>query len=280
VAWDVVRFFLAFEMVRYGMAKIVGAQFYPQYWKLDMRPVDMESLAWVFFGRTYGYQAIGGVIEVGSAILVCFRRTTLLGACIMATALTQVVLVNYFYDVPVKLFASVYLAMDVCLIARDAPRLREVFLRPSQGALGGGRTARVIGAVVVALVLAVPAAESVHEAVRFGVFHLEPLEGAWTVDRRAGLDDLLPEAPGPWDRVYFEKGGFGFVRVGRNRMRFQARVDEGARTVRLSGFDGHEGLVLDGTFEVEGRQLHLEGSRGGSPFAIDMTREIPLDVAR
>ena len=71
-AWDVVRLFLAFEMVRYGMAKVVGMQFYPQYWRLDLRPVDMKasSLAWVFFGRTYGYQAIGGVIEVTSGILV------------------------------------------------------------------------------------------------------------------------------------------------------------------------------------------------------------------
>src|SRR5258708_6530077 len=112
LAWDAVRLVLGFEMVRYGMAKVVGMQFYPQYWRLDQRAIDMRPmvLAWTFFGRTYGYQAIGGVIEVASGVLVCLRRTTLLGACLMATALINVVLVNFFYDVPVKLFSSVYLA--------------------------------------------------------------------------------------------------------------------------------------------------------------------------
>lgn len=35
LAWDAVRLVLGFEMVRYGMAKIVGMQFYPQYSRLD-----------------------------------------------------------------------------------------------------------------------------------------------------------------------------------------------------------------------------------------------------
>ena len=57
-AWDVVRYVLAFEMVRYGLAKVVGMQFYPQYWTLDRRVVDLHpmSLVWAFFGRSYGYQ--------------------------------------------------------------------------------------------------------------------------------------------------------------------------------------------------------------------------------
>src|SRR5580693_7434162 len=47
-AWTAIRFFVAFEMVRYGTAKIVGMQFYPRYHLLDTRPLDMApmSLAW------------------------------------------------------------------------------------------------------------------------------------------------------------------------------------------------------------------------------------------
>jgi hypothetical protein len=129
IAWGVVRYVLAFEMVRYGLAKVVGMQFYPQYWTLDRRVVDLHpmSLVWAFFGRSYGYQLAGGIIELGSAVLLCFRRTTLLGACLLATALANVVLVDVFYDVYVKLFASLYLLLDVSLIARDAPRLWAAF---------------------------------------------------------------------------------------------------------------------------------------------------------
>src|SRR6185369_1326204 len=127
IAWDLVRYVLAFEMVRYGTAKLIGMQFYPQYWRLDQRIVDLRpmALAWAFFGQSFAYQAFGGAIEVVSGVFVSFRRTALLGACLMATALVNVVLVNFCYDVPVKLFATVYLLLDVALIARDAPRLRE-----------------------------------------------------------------------------------------------------------------------------------------------------------
>jgi hypothetical protein len=276
VAWDVVRLVLAFEMVRYGMAKIVGMQFYPQYWRLDLRPSEMTrmSLAWVFFGRTYGYPAIGGVIEVASGVLLCFRRTTLLGACVLATALTQVVLVNFFYDVNVKLFASVYLTMDLALIARDAPRLRAFFLPPSQHEPSGRRT-RVLRTLLVALVLALPTAEILRDAVRYGVFHRGVLEGMWNVDGSDGLDGLLPETPGPWERIYFEKGDVGFVRVGKKRVPFRAAVVEPGHMLRLSNLGGRASSILDGTFVTEHDRVHFEGSREGQPFSIDMTRELP-----
>jgi len=275
-AWTVVRFFLAFEMVRYGMAKVIGMQFYPQYWRLDSRTVDLKPswLAWAFFGRTYGYQAFGGLLEVASAVLVCFRRTTLLGACLMAAVLTDVVLVNIFYDVPVKLFASVYLALAVSLIAREAPRLRAFFLQPSREGPKGVRP-RALRAVGITLVLMLPAADTLRDAYRYGIFRTEPLEGAWRVDRRSGLDDLLPETPGPWDRIYFEKGDFGFVRVGRERVHFATRIDDATSTLTLSRFGGEQSLNLEGSFALHDQSLHVEGNRGGKPFALDLTREFP-----
>jgi uncharacterized membrane protein YphA (DoxX/SURF4 family) len=273
-AWDVVRFFLAFEMMRYGMAKVVGMQFYPQYWRLDQRPLDMHpmSLAWVFFGRTTGYPLVAGLVEVASGVLVCFRRTTLLGACVMATALANVVLVNFFYDVPVKLFASLYLAMDVCLIAREGPRLWAFFLAPVRGE---ATRFGVLRAVVIVLALALPTAEILHDAARYDVFHVDALEGVWRVDQRSGLDDLLPDAAGSWDGVYFEKGHVGFVRVGKRRVRFEMSVDAPGHAMRLTAFDGPPSPPLEGTFELHERELHFAGSRDGHAFSMDLTREFP-----
>jgi uncharacterized membrane protein YphA (DoxX/SURF4 family) len=275
ITWTVVRLFLAYEMVRYGMPKILGMQFYPQYWKLDLRAVDMDAkaLAWTFFGRSFGYQAIGGVLEVAAGALLCFRRTTLLGACLLAPVITDVVLVNFFYDVPVKLFSSVYLLLTIALVARDAPRLWAAFFPPrsdpprkkSMLALG------IVGAV---LVVGLPIADTLRDALRYRVFRLDPLEGAWRVDQRAGLDDLLPEAPGAWDKIYFEKGDFGFVRVGHDRVKFATDVDETQHTLRLA-FGGHAAPTLEGAFEQHDGRVHFAGERGGKAFSLDLTREIP-----
>jgi len=183
--------------------------------------------------------------------------------------------VNIFYDVDVKLFAGVYLALDVSLIAREAPRLLAFFLPPSHDEPSRRRT-RALRALLIALVLGLPAAEILHDAARYGVFHRDALEGAWSVDRSAGLDDLLPETPGPWERVYFEKGDFGFVRVGKKRVRFDVAVDEPRHTLRLSSFDGHASTILEGTFDAkEHDRVHFEGNRDGRPFSLDLTRDFP-----
>jgi len=276
LAWDVVRFVLAFEMVRYGMAKLVGMQFYPQYWRLDERAIDMSpmALAWTFFGRSYGYQAIGGAIEVGSGVLVCFRRTTLLGACVMATALVNVVLINFFYDVPVKLFASLYLALDIALITRHAPRLRALFFPPLRERLTW-HAPLLVQSLVITLAIALPTAEILHEATSYGVFHRDLLEGMWNVDRQAGLDDLLPDTPGPWSRIYFEKDDVGFVRIGTKRVRFDVHAEPAAHALRFSAFAGDRARVLEGTFHRNGDQLLFSGERAGKPFSIDLTREFP-----
>ena len=222
----------------------------------------------------HGYAFIAGVIEVASGVLVCFRRTTLLGACLMATALTNVVLVDLFYDVSVKLFASLYLALDVCLIARETPRLWAFFLQPSRDELSGTR-ARAARAIVVALVLGGSTAEILHDAIGYRVFHADALEGVWAVVGRSGLDDLLPETPGPWDKVCFEKGGSGSVRVGNRRVGFKADVEEAPHKLRLTKLGRQPSLTLEGTFELTGKEFHVAGNRGGTPFSLDLTREFP-----
>ena len=277
IAWDVVRYVLAFEMVRYGLAKVVGMQFYPQYWTLDRRVVDLHpmSLVWAFFGRSYGYQLAGGIIELGSAVLLCFRRTTLVGACLLATALANVVLVNVFYDVYVKLFASLYLLLDASLIARDAPRLWAAFFPAVERATGAER-GRVLRGILVALVLGVPSAEILRSAVRHGVFHRDDLEGAWIVENRAGLDDLFPSDPGPWDEVYFEKWeGAGSIRIGKKRVHFEATIDERVHTMTLAKWGRNPSPPLAGTFELHGEDLRFAGDRGGAPFALTMKRDYP-----
>ena len=276
IAWDAVRYVLAFEMVRYGLAKVVGMQFYPQYWTLDRRVVNMHpmSLVWAFFGRSYGYQLAGGIVELGSAVLLCFRRTTLLGACLLATALTNVVLVNVFYDVYVKLMASLYLVLDVSLIARDAPRLWAAFF-PTVERRADADRGRVLGGVLVALVLGVPASEILRDAVRHGVFHRDLLEGAWTVESRAGLDDFFPGDPGPWDEVYFEKERAGSIRIGTKRIRFEAAVNEAAHTLTLAKWARAPSPPLAGTFELHGKELRFTGDRGGAPFVLTMKQDYP-----
>jgi hypothetical protein len=56
-------------------------------------------------------------------VLLCFRRTTTLGALVASATLLNVVLLNVFFNVGVKLWSSNLLIMSGFLVALDARRL-------------------------------------------------------------------------------------------------------------------------------------------------------------
>lgn len=282
LAWDAIRLVLGFEMVRYGMGKIVGMQFYPHYDHWDRSVIELKpgALAWAFFGRTYGYQAAAGVVEVVGGILMCFRRTALIGACIAATAMVNAVLMNFSYDCDgIRFQSSVYLGLELSLVVRDAPRLVALILPRQVGS--ETRWTRIATASVVALAIIFPSGEILHEASAYGVFHRDLLEGIWSVDDCQGVDGA---GQCGWTRVYFLKGSrnaegaivhnTGFVRAGDGRHPFQDEVDESARKLRLF-LHGADAPPLEGHFDLKGNQLHVEGTFDGRPFRYDLTRQFP-----
>ena len=285
-AWAVIRLFLAFEMVRYGVAKIVGMQFYPRYYQLDTRPLDMHpmTLAWTFFGKRYGYQAAAGVVEIGSAALLCFRRTATLGACLLLTVLANVVILDFSYDIPVKLFASVYLVMTLYVLALDARRFWEFFLgegpvparaypRPAPGRAWPPRPPRRPGA---------GAAEAASRHRPQGVpapgcSIPEALEGMWP--RGPGRRRRRRAAGGTrrGTRCTSRRATMDHVRAGGRRFVFGAEIDLAAHTLRLSRLGG--GGRREGPSPGRTRSMTApfasRGSRDGLPFSVDLTREFP-----
>jgi uncharacterized membrane protein YphA (DoxX/SURF4 family) len=122
----VVRYYLAFTMISYGLAKVIKTQFpFPDPEDL-LRPVGDLSpmgLVWTFMGYSEGYNIFTGAAEVLGGLLLFFRRTTLLGAIVTLVVMINVVAMNYFFDIPVKLFSSMLTVMLFFLIAKDMRRM-------------------------------------------------------------------------------------------------------------------------------------------------------------
>jgi uncharacterized membrane protein YphA (DoxX/SURF4 family) len=126
------RFTLASILFGYGFDKVIPNQFEP------MNPVRLTQyfgeaapggFAWSFLGFSVMYEVFAGAGEVAAALLLLFRRTTTLGAVIGAAVLTNVFMLNMSYDIPVKQFSFHLLLMCALLVAVDAPRLLDVFVR-------------------------------------------------------------------------------------------------------------------------------------------------------
>jgi hypothetical protein len=82
----------------------------------------------MFMGHSSAYGAFVGCVELVGACAVLFRRTVTIGALLLVGALSNVVMINLCYDVPVKLWSIQLLLMSAFLLLPDLQRLADVFL--------------------------------------------------------------------------------------------------------------------------------------------------------
>jgi uncharacterized membrane protein YphA (DoxX/SURF4 family) len=139
--WLVVacRYYLAFVLWSYGFAKVFKTQFPtpgPERLIQTYGESSPMALAWAFLGHSTAYGLFLGACEVLAATLLLFRRTTTLGALLAVGILTNVVVMNFSYGIPVKIFSSHLLLMALVLVALGGRRVLEVFVlnRPSSAA--------------------------------------------------------------------------------------------------------------------------------------------------
>lgn len=112
-------------LINYGLVKIVKLQFpYPSFGRLlqgygDSSPM---GIAWTFLGFSKGYNIFMGIAEVLAGLLL-FRRTLTVGAIITLMAAMNVMAVNYFYDVPVKILSTHLVLMTLILLSKNIQQL-------------------------------------------------------------------------------------------------------------------------------------------------------------
>jgi uncharacterized membrane protein YphA (DoxX/SURF4 family) len=126
------RYYLALILLSYGLFKIVPTQFSEPSARMLVQMYGESSpmgLLWNFMGYSTAYQIFGGIAEVLGAVLLLFRRTTLLGALVLVGVMTNVVMLNYCFDVPVKLASTHYLLFSIGLAVVYGKPLVNLFLR-------------------------------------------------------------------------------------------------------------------------------------------------------
>lgn len=132
-----VRYMLGMTMLSYGLVKVFKTQFPDTSLVSLLTPFGEMSpmgLLWRFMGYSVAYNIFTGLGEVIGGLLLFFRRTTTLGAMLLIAVLSNVVILNFAYDIPVKLFSSHLLLMALLLFLLDSRRVLNllVFNRPVQ----------------------------------------------------------------------------------------------------------------------------------------------------
>lgn len=113
------RYMVALIMLGYGIDKLIPVQMaFPGVTDL-LRPVGENNLftvLWNFMGVSPGYEIFTGLCEVLAGILLLIPRTQVFGALVMSLVLSNVVALNIFYNVSVKLYSSLLFICTLYLL--------------------------------------------------------------------------------------------------------------------------------------------------------------------
>lgn len=127
-----VRLLLVFAMNMYGWDKIFLLQMPepgPDTLVSQFGRLTPFQLLWSFMGYSRTYQIFSGITEVLAGALLLIPRFTLAGGVLCFGVMTHVFVINMSYDVPVKILSFHLLLLAVFLIAPDADRLADLFVR-------------------------------------------------------------------------------------------------------------------------------------------------------
>jgi hypothetical protein len=226
-----VRYTLAFTLFGYGFAKVFPLQFRaPGFAKLIEPYGDFSPMGvlWSFMGASTAYIIFAGACEVAPGLLLLFRRTTTLGALIAFGVLLNVMVLNFCYDVPVKLYSTNLVLMSLYLVAADLRRLVDVLVlnratAPSDQSIPSftHRWAR-IGAVA-------------FQVLFVGYTLGTSLYGGWQAYQRTYVSPLRPPIYGLYDVERFTRNGKDVPLVATDATRWRRVIAEfpGSVTVRM-----------------------------------------------
>lgn len=246
-----VRFYVGLMLFNYGMYKVIKMQFpFPGVGRL-MQPYGNSSpmgLAWTFLGFSKGYNLFMGLAEV-AALMLLFRRTVTVGAIITLMTTANVMAVNYFYDVPVKIVSTSLVVMTLFLLLPDLKRLFKFFFTGEAVSLPvmpapaiRKKWLKITGYslkyVVIAYAVVVGSIELVSASTQYGdAAPKTPLYGAYFVKSFVVNHDTLPPLATDstyWKHLIIQWGEYAQIRFLNDSTRgYSMKIDTVARTLYL-----------------------------------------------
>jgi hypothetical protein len=279
-----VRFSLGTAMIGYGAFKVISSQFPAPTLDRLMQSYGESSpmgLLWTFMGASEAYTMFVGFAEMISGILLFPRKTTTLGALMSMGVLSNVVALNFSYDVPVKLYSSHLLAMAIFLLLPDLRRLANFFIldRPVECVRVQPLFRRPLwhrGALVIAsLFLITVVGTSLYQSYdqrRLFTGQRSPLYGVWEVEEFSlGQSTATASAP-RWRRIIFDSPRRIAVQTTDLLERYGSQLDQEKRTLTLRKRDDPNWNTVLTYEQVSPEVITLAGALNGSEMTARLHR--------
>jgi hypothetical protein len=291
-AMTVARFLLGLLMLPYAIDKLFVYQFKVPAWNYaqPLGATSGHTLAWATYGYSPHLQMLLGLFELIPALLLLNVRTRRLGALFMFPVLLNVVLINFSLDIGLNtnIISSTLLAINVFLILYDGSVYLDLFKRlivsPAPIA---NRKLRLTAKIATITIVVVGIAFSAF-AITFSIVHFQiPVadftgmpqingSGTWKIESLtiAGRS-VTPDPDSSFFFDVFKSCVYGTVRhpypgtfeADKSRHTFQIKH------VFLEG----SASTIEGTYQLQGDRLLLNGTRDNLPLFFTLKRVYPYN---
>lgn len=265
-----IRYYVAFMLINYGLVKVFHMQMQPPRLTQLLQPLGEYSpmgLAWTYIGYSKGYNLLIGLVEILSGLLL-FRKTMVIGALITVATSINIMAVNYFYDVPVKMVSTALLLFSIFLLL---PYIKSLFtffiagkpvqLPPLQHPLfnrNWKRKGLFIAKLVLLIIFSIQEITSLFSTQKLIAEYQKksPLYGIYRIEQTEKQHKSIPEN---WRLIVFEFDNFKVLirntdyspqtesvvidaagkKITLNNYEFDYRINPDGNILLTKTFDGH-----------------------------------------
>ena len=204
----VLRYWLAYENAIYGYAKIFKRFFAPVFYRNDIPVGSLTGfdLTWFYYGYSYEMACIIGFCQIIGAALLLFRRTTLIGVCMLLPIIVNIIFINIYYMVlPLAIINSLFITAGLLLLLLLRwEELKRIFLDIP-------RHMPTLNAPIFKWVLRIVMVVGPFLSVYFLMFEnkMTVISGKWKVEKLIRNGSVVKENdwltdPDAWKNIYLE----------------------------------------------------------------------------
>lgn len=112
-------YFLALILLKYGLTKIFGGQFYepePNILFTEFGLLDKDILYWSTMGRSYGYNLFLGLVEVIVGVGILYNKSRFISLLVSLFVVVNILAVNLSFDISVKILTAFLVVVNLYLL--------------------------------------------------------------------------------------------------------------------------------------------------------------------
>jgi hypothetical protein len=249
-----------------------------------MREVSGFWLTWYYFGYSPIYGNFIALVQIIGGILLMFRKTTLLGSCILLPVITNVILVDIFYaiDHGAILVALIIEGALIIILALHKDELVEVFWRKQNSlfALESSAKLTLYGAYALRVLMILIPAIFTYWVANYNNRFPTPIDGAWTVVETSPHNE---SSSNELTAIFFERNRAYLCVFKRKDGTYEwhhFEIDSIKGTIGMWDQWLRKGAqIFDGTYEISNDGLRLKGrfANSSAESLLVLRRRGPMD---